>query len=80
MILKRGIVLTERQKVLRLLCTVNGSISISEIEANDKIKIKTLTEMRKEELILMDDESVKITEKGIAENEETLDRGHELVS
>ena len=41
------------------------------------LKINTLTKIKKDGLILMGNDLIEITEKGIAENEKTLDKGFE---
>ena len=78
MILRRGIILTDELRVLRLLCTV-GPIPLSEMEKiMPSLKINTLTKMGDDGLILIENKSIKITEKGIAKNEETLERSYVL--
>jgi Mn-dependent DtxR family transcriptional regulator len=47
------------------------------VEFISGIKISSLTKMQKDGLILMDNQSIKITNKGREENEKTLDKGPE---
>jgi hypothetical protein len=76
-ILRRGITLTDELRVLRLLYTA-GSISLNAMERiMPGLKINTLTKIKKDGLILMGNDLIEITEKGIAENEKTLDKGFE---
>jgi len=69
--------MTDELRVLRLLCTVSCPISLPTVEFISGIKISSLTKMQKDGLILMDNQSIKITNKGREENEKTLDKGPE---
>ena len=72
-IFKEGIKLTSELKVLRLLWSVNGGpISLTAIVVIKNITIATLSGMKNEGLILMDNNSIKITEKGSQKYKESI--------
>jgi predicted transcriptional regulator len=51
-------------KVLRLLSNISNSIPLDHMGVIRGLKINILTEMKNEGLILIENDSVKITEKG----------------
>ena len=72
-IFKEGIEITHELKVLRLLWNVNGGpISLTAIVVIKNIKISTLSGMKNDGLILMNDNFIEITEKGIEKYRESL--------
>jgi predicted methyltransferase len=63
-IFKDGVVVTQELKALRLLSNVSGPISLTAITVVRGLTIEVLLKMKKEGLILMDDNAIQITEKG----------------
>jgi Mn-dependent DtxR family transcriptional regulator len=76
MILKKGVVLTPELKVLRLILTVQDRrLSMKEIEVVPGLTMTILNKMKDEGLVIVVDDNIIITEKGIRENEKTIDHG-----